>query len=287
MTALEENLGFIFLCLVFIGFCLLGARGWKFLHPQKRLAVMLGIGAGLLAIVVALINPPWAGRWVLGIVIAGFAGYGGLYYMGRRQHARALDSFAVETGMVAVRNQDEENKVKELVELRKWLEPDLYKWKAAGQYPALVQKRGPWTLVIRTPLAVDFELNAPDYTCFSYIRKIPINTLIVQEYAQQKTKPKKIFETGDLEFDKRYCITGVNSQDAEAVFTKPVREYLKGLSQLPGWVRFERFGIYYFMPGSVASKNDIDKSLAALDFLASHVDNAIEEGKLTEHTSRR
>lgn len=282
MAALQENLGVVILSLVFIGFCLWGGRQWKILHPQRRLAVVVGVSAGIMAILVALLNPPWAGRWLMVIVFSGLLAYGALYYAGRQHHAKTLDSFAAETGMVSVKTSEEERSAAELIDLRKWLEPDLYKWKVAGQYPALIQKRGEWTCVIRTPFAVDFELNAPDYTCFSYVRKIPLNTLTIQEYRQQKTKPQKIFKTEDPDFDARFCLTGVNKQDALAIFVEPVRKYFLKMPILRGWIRLERFGIYYYMPGSVTSREQIDKGLELLDLLAKRIEDAVKEGALTE-----
>ncbi|QUL98786.1 MAG: hypothetical protein IMF26_01515 [Candidatus Fermentithermobacillus carboniphilus] len=283
MAGIRENVGLVLLALVFIFFCAWKALGWRNLHPSRRLAITVGIVFSLVSIVISAVNPPWAGRWILGTVISAFLGYGLLYSLGRKQHEKTLDSFAAETGMTAVRTPQDEESSKELADLKKWMDRDLYKWKVSGQYPALVQKRGPWTLVVRVPLAVDFDLNAPDYTVFAYIRKIPMNTIIIAEMPlKEKDKPKKIFTTGDPEFDKRYYLTGVSASDALAVFKDEVRDYFKKLTSFSGWVRLERFGIYYYMPGMVGSRDDLEKSIALLDLLAKAVEKGAEEGELKE-----
>lgn len=272
-----DNLVFTILVLIVLAAMLNKARNWRDVHPQERLGIMLAIGACVVSLAIAALDPPWAGRWIIAILVAGYAGYQILYSRSLRRHTVALDGFAGETGMTAIRNPQEEKANRELNDLLKWMQKDLYRWKAQGDYPALVAKKGDWTLVIRVPHAVDFDVNAPDYTMFAFIRRLNVNTIMAARWPlRQEERPKKTFSTGDDQFDKRFYLTGASqaSDDALMVFNENVREHMMSLSDLPGWVRVERFGVYYYMPGAVTSKKQIDQAISLLEVIGQALSEA-------------
>lgn len=272
-----DNLGLALLILVALAAMLYRTRNWGEIHPQERRGILVAIGACIIAFAVAILDPPWAGRWIMGILIAGFVGFQILYLMSRRMHAVTLDEFAGETGMTAIRNSEEERTNPEIRNLRKWMESDVYRWKARGYYPALVAEKGDWTLIVRVPHTVDFDFHALDHTMFAFIRKLNVNTILAGGWPlKEEDRPKKTLPTNDAEFDERFYLTGAlqATDDALAVFNEKVREHMMSLTDLPGWIRVERFGIYYYMPGAVTSKAEIDQVISLLEVIGEAVSEA-------------
>ena len=77
-----NSIPLVVLALFFVVFFLYQVRKWKDLEPMSRKAIYVGIGTALSAAVIAIIDPPWAGRWyisrvnhrfccILGVVLRG------------------------------------------------------------------------------------------------------------------------------------------------------------------------------------------------------------------------
>ncbi len=265
-----NNLVFTLLILGVLGIMLNKIRTWRDTHPQQRLGIILVMAACAICLVIAAIDPPWAGRWIMGGLLVSLVAFQYLYSKSIKRHTKTLDLFAQETGMAAVLNAEQEKTNPLLSDLLKWMQKDLYHWKVRGGYPALVSKKGDWTLVIRVPYAVDFDVNAPDYTVFAYINRMSLNTVTAAHWPLKKEEhPTKSFPTGDKEFDSKFYLTGANQamDDALWVFDETVREYLKSLPELPGWIRVERFGVYYYMPGAVTSMEQIDFGIKLVEIM--------------------
>jgi hypothetical protein len=284
-----NSIPLVVLALFFVGFFLYQVRKWKDLEPMSRKAIYVGIGTALSAAVIAIIDPPWAGRWLFLVLIIGFAAYWVLFYGGMKKHGNTLNTYGLETEMSVVRNKEEERNNADMAWLRKWLEPDVYDFKVGGEYPALVQNRDPWVLVVRIPTAKgvldivpesEFDFGTPNFTAFSYVRKIPVSRVMLSKQSLAANPPKKIFTTGDDDFDKLFYLTGVSQNEAQQIFTPEVISWFKEHHYSIGWVRVERFGIYCFRNGIVESREDILDGISLLELIAEAIDQAIEKDTL-------
>lgn len=222
---------------------------------EKRLSVVLWAVVAILALALFILVPaPWGSRLaVILVLIGGGLQAAVLLYVSRR-FAATLKEVASRLGLtfVATAAQDKTGKV--TAQLRYTKDRDVFKWKVDGRYPYVAGEYGGSFVMVRVPLAVDFDTAAPDATRISAYRDSKLQGFTIQDRTVLKTEPKgHRVVTGNAAFDGRFWVLGRNDDEVRSILTADVQTGIlqAGSTGFRG-IELTKYGVFLHENGKVS-----------------------------------
>ncbi len=215
-----------------------------------------------------LVFSPVGGRPVMGVFLILVAVSLVLAAYARRRHRSTLKELAEELGLDYLETADQE-KGNPLLDNLKWhYLADVYRWKLAGHHPFAAGTYHGLPVIIRRPLAVDFDLAAPDSTRIGVYARPHIEGFMIYS-SRRKPKGKRWIATADAAFDAKFAVSGQVPEEVAAILDADVRRALLALDRvgLTG-IEVSRFGVLYYEPGLVSDAETVRDILDALTLLA-------------------
>lgn len=215
-----------------------------------------------------LVFSPVGGRPIMGVFLALIAVSLGLAAFARRRHRSTLKELADHLGLDYIETPEQE-KGHPLLDNLKWhYVADVYRWKLAGHHPFAAGTYQGFPVVIRRPLAVDFDLAAADSTRIGVYVRPHIEGFVIYS-SRHKPKGKRWVPTGDAAFDARFAVSAQFAGEVAAILDAGARRTLLALDRvgLTG-IEVSRFGVLYYEPGLASEAETVGEILDALALLA-------------------
>ncbi|MHB9059325.1 MAG: CPBP family glutamic-type intramembrane protease [Bacillota bacterium] len=236
---------------------------------RRLLTALSGLSAILLLLMLTVI--PVSGRVVLLTVVVVFAAAFGAMAYTRSRFKETLADLAKEMEFTHVaRPQDEVGDP--LISGLHWsYPPDIYDLKIEGGYPYVVGRYRDFTVMVRRPRAVEFELDAPDTTRVAIYHRSHVEGLAVYS-VRRYPRTLRLTPTGDEEFDRRFKVQGRDLTELKAILNHDVRRRLVALDRVGvTGVTINPQGLFFYEPGLVTNAADLRDILELLAAMAAGV----------------
>lgn len=243
------------------------------LSAEMRAFRWVLVAAGMIMLGCFIFLPdPWRGRCAILALAAAGASLVPIRLWVNRGYVGAMRQAARASGLDLIVSADDEAAHPVLVELKRVLDPDVYRWKVAGRLPALVGKKGGVVVMVRVPPGVDFDAAAPDCTRVAGLMRVAASPFAVYDtqVLKGRTPQGHRIAMDDAEFSRRYVVTGFKDEEVRAI----LGPRLRGAIVEAGGVGFRgievsRYGVFVHEAGKVVdprlivSRVELVSSLAA------------------------
>ncbi len=222
---------------------------------EKRLTIILWAVVAVLAVAVfALIPAPWGSRSVVILVLVGGAFQAAVLIYASRRFAATLKEVASRLGLTYVGTAADDKTGKVTAQLRYTKDRDVFKWKVDGRYPYAAGEYGGSFVMVRVPLAVDFDTAAPDATRISAYRDSKLQGFTIQDRSVVKTEPKgHRIATGNAAFDGRFWVLGRVDDEIKSVLSPEIQNRIleAGSTGFRG-IEVTKYGVFLHENGKVS-----------------------------------
>lgn len=186
--------------------------------------VLLAAGVMMLGCLVVLPDP-WRGRCAILTLAAAGLSLVPLRLWVNRAYREAMAKAARLAGLEVVGSPAEEAAHPVLGELKRILDPDVYGWKVAGRFPALVGVKGRAAVVVRVPPGVDFDAAAPDCTRVAALMRVTASPFAVYDRGMLRGRTPQGHQVPmpTDEFSRRYVVTGFRDEEVKDILGPEVR----------------------------------------------------------------
>ncbi len=236
---------------------------------RKLLTALSALSAVLILLMLTVI--PVSGRVILlTTVVAIGAAFGAMGYT-RSRFKETLADLAHEMEFTHIaRPQDEVGDP--LISGLHWsYPPDIYNLKIEGDYPYVVGRYRDFTVMVRRPRAVEFELNAPDTTRVAVYHRSHVKGLTVYS-VRRYPRTLRLTPTGDEEFDRRFKVQCRDLAELRSILNDDVRRRLVALDSVGvTGVTINPQGLFFYEPGLVTNAADLRDILELLAAMAAGV----------------
>ncbi len=236
---------------------------------RKLLAGLTGLSAVIILLLLTVI--PVTGRVVLSATLMAFAGAFVVMGYTRSRYRGTLADLAREMEFTHVERPEQEVGDPLVGGLHWSYAPDIYALKIDGQYPYVIGRYRDFTVMVRRPRAVEFELNAPDTTRVAVYHKSLVKGLTVYS-ARRYPRTLHLTATGDEEFDRRFKVRCRDLTELRAILNDDIRRRLVGLDRVGvTGVTVNPQGLFFYEPGLVTKAADLREVLELLTAMAAAV----------------
>ncbi|MEW6398894.1 MAG: hypothetical protein AB1503_06985 [Bacillota bacterium] len=233
------------------------------------------VAAGVIMLGCLIVLPdPWRGRCAILVLAAAGLSLVPLRLWVNRAYLEAMRRAARLAGLEVVSCPAEEAAHPVLGELKRILDADVYGWKVAGRFPALVGVKEKAVVVVRVPPGVDFDAAAPDCTRVAALVRVSASPFAVYDRGLLRGRTPQghqIAMPAD-DFSARYLVTGFKDEEVKGILGSGLRRTIveAGGVGFRG-IEVSRYGVFVHEAGKVVDPQLIASRVELVSGMAAQV----------------